>query len=304
MRPFRFGLVCDDEQSHPADIARRAEDCGYATVLFPDHTGMLAPFPAMAAAAAATTTLRVGTQVVNIAFRPLGLLAQEAATVDVLSSGRLELGLGAGHVAEELHQIGLPFDAPGRRVDRLSAALPVLRRLFAGETVDYSTGMDTLAGFGLLPKPPQGADLPLMVAGNGDRLLTAAAKAADIVQITGYSGGPSKPTHTSWDGLLDRVAHVRQAAVGRPAGPEMSLMAAWAVVTDQRRSFIENLGSVRSGRVTTETAMDSPFILIGTTAHITDRLHELRERAGISYVTVVDVRSTTFDPLVRQLAGT
>src|SRR4051812_3142827 len=122
MRPLRFGLVWNGRGS-PVEVARRAEDVGYGTLLFPDHTGMVAPLPAMAAAAAVTSTIRLGPQVINIAFRPLGMLAQELAAVDVISGGRLDIGLGAGYAAAEVGSIGLPFPGAGARVRAVERAL-------------------------------------------------------------------------------------------------------------------------------------------------------------------------------------
>src|SRR5436305_958915 len=108
MHPIRFGLIWTGGGS-PIEVARRAEDAGYASLLFPDHTGMVAPIPAMAAAAAVTNTIRLGTQVINVAFRPLGALAQELAAIDIVSEGRLDVGVGAGYAESEVRSLGLPF---------------------------------------------------------------------------------------------------------------------------------------------------------------------------------------------------
>lgn len=156
MRAFRFGLVWRGDGA-VMDVARRAEDSGYSTLLFPDHTGMMAPLPAMAAVAAVTTQLRLGSQVINIAFRPLGALAQEAAAVDVLSRGRLELGLGAGYAETEVRSLGLPFAGNPSRIREVARGLEVLPRLFAGETVTEEPGPGRLHEFALDPLPPQRA---------------------------------------------------------------------------------------------------------------------------------------------------
>lgn len=312
---MRFGLVWRGDSS-PGEVARRAEDEGYATLLFPDHTGMLTPLPAMAAAAAVTRTLRVGTQVVNVAFRPLGALAQEAAAVDVVSGGRLELGLGAGYAAEEVRSLGLPFPGATARVREVARALDVLPRLFAGETVTEDPGPEArpaagpdagpaagrLSGFALHPLPPQGAAVPTMVGGNGDRLLEVAATGARTVQFTGFRAppGPGSATHFTTAGLADRVAHVRRAAGDRFAGLELSLLVQHARVVADRRAAAAEL--VRS--VSLAEALDSPFLLLGSVDEICDQLQELRERFGISYVTVFDERSDGFAPVVARLAGT
>jgi alkanesulfonate monooxygenase SsuD/methylene tetrahydromethanopterin reductase-like flavin-dependent oxidoreductase (luciferase family) len=147
MRPFRFGLVWNGRDS-PVEVARRAEDAGYATLLFPDHTGMVAPIPAMAAAAASTSSIRLGTQVINVAFRPLGALAQELAAVDIISTGRLEVGVGAGYAESEVRSIGLPFPPAAARVRGVARILDVLPRLFAGEAVTEAASTERAPGIG------------------------------------------------------------------------------------------------------------------------------------------------------------
>jgi probable F420-dependent oxidoreductase len=302
MRPFRFGLVCDANEPGPAAIARRAAGAGYATVLFPDHTESLAPMPAMIAAAAAAGHIRVGTQVLNVAFRPLGLLAQEAATVDVLTGGRLELGLGAGHAGDEVRAVGLPFESNRRRIAEVERALRVLPRLFAGETVtEEAAPREPLREYRLDPVPTR---IPLMVGGNGDRILAVAAAGADIVQFTGFTTPPgSSYAHFTMDGLADRVDHVRRVAGERFAGIELSLLVQRAIVTGDARRVVAELAVVRSGALTIEQALDSPFLLAGTVDAICDRLVELRERFGVSYLTVFDGRSPGFDAVVNRLAA-
>lgn len=300
---IRFGLVWRGDGS-PVEAARRAEDAGYATLLFPDHTGMVAPLPAMAAAAAVTSRLRVGTQVVNIAFRPLGALAQEAAAVDVVSGGRLELGLGAGYAEPEVRSLGLPFAGTGARIAEVERALQVLPRLFAGETVTEDPGPGRLAGFGLDPVPPQGSGVPLMVGGNGDRILAVAARRAATVQFTGFTAPPSpeRLTHFTTAGLADRVSYVRGLAAGRSSGrsraPELSVFVQQArVVADPRVVAAELFGDL----LPVEQVLDSPFLLLGSVDAICDRVQELQERFGISYLTVIDGRAPGFDRVVARL---
>jgi probable F420-dependent oxidoreductase len=303
MRSFRFGLVWRGTDS-PVDIARRAEAAGYSTLLFPDHTGMLAPLPAMAAAAAVTSRLRLGTQVVNIAFRPLGLLAQEAATVDVISDGRLELGLGAGYAQAELDSLGLPFPPPAQRVAEVSRALGTLRRLFDGETVTEEPGPGRLADYRLDPLPPQRAAVPLMVGGNGDRML-AAAGAADTVQFTGFTAAPSRNfRHFTEPGLADRVAYLRRTAGSRFDALELSVLVQFAPVGADPAAVVEGQDLASVGLASVEDAVACPFLLLGSVEAICDRIRELRDRYGISYFTVFDGRSDGFDEVVGRLAGT
>ena len=300
MRTFRFGLVWRGEEPL-RDAARRAEEVGYATLLFPDHTEQISPFPVMAAAAAVTDRLRVGTQVVNIAFRPLGALAQDAAAVDLASDGRLELGLGAGYAEAEVRSLGLPFPGSAARIRDVARALTVLPRLFAGETVTEPAGPGRLSGFRLSPVPPQGAKVPLLVGGNGDRILTVAAQGADIVQFTGFLAPTKRLTHFSTAGLAERVDVVRRQAGDRFADLELSALVQYAIVTDDPAvAATATVGELLS----VEQALDSPFLLFGSVDAICDRLVELRERFGISYFTVFAGRDDGFDRVVARLAGT
>jgi probable F420-dependent oxidoreductase len=303
MRPLRFGLVWRGDGS-PVEVARRAEDVGYSSLLFPDHTEMLAPLPAMAAAAAVTDRLRLGTQVINVAFRPLGALAQELAAVDVISEGRLDLGVGAGHAEPEVRSLGLPFPPNPARIADVARTLTVLPRLFAGETVTESPGPGRLAEFRLDPLPPQGAAVPTMVGGNGYRLLAVAAEHADTVQFTGFTATVGVTAQNfSEGGLADRLAHVHDRAGDRFEKLELSLLVQWAEVVDDPRAMVARLPSVSAGAITVEQAVASPFMLLGSVDAICDRIVELRERFGVSYLTVFDGRSDGFDAVVTRLAG-
>jgi probable F420-dependent oxidoreductase len=300
---MRFGLVWMGDGA-VVEAARRAEDLGYATLLFPDHTGMVAPLPAMAAAAATTSRIRLASQVINIAFRPLGALAQEAAAVDIISGGRLEIGLGAGYAEREVRSLGLPFPDARTRIAEVARALDVLPRLFAGQTVTEPPGPGRLAEFSLEPVPPQGAAVPLMAGGNGDRMLAVAARGARTVQFTGFTAGATQDrhrlSHFTTDGLAERVAFVRQAAGERFASLELSLLVQRARVTADPRGYLTEL--LADSSIPVAQALDSPFMLVGPVDAICDRIAELRERFGISYLTVFDGRNDGFDQVVSRLA--
>jgi probable F420-dependent oxidoreductase len=300
---MRFGLVWMGDGA-VTETARRAEDAGYATLLFPDHTGMVAPLPAMAAAAAVTSRIRIASQVINIAFRPLGAIAQETAAVDIISNGRLEVGLGAGYAEQEVRSLGLPFaDAPAR-IGEVARALDVLPRLFAGETVTERPGPGRFADFSLEPAPPQGGAVPLMSGGNGDRMLAVAARGARTVQFTGFTAAATQDrhrrTHFTTDGLADRVAYVRRVAGDRFADLELSVLVQRAWVVADPRAALEELLADRP--ISVAEALDSPFMLVGSVDAICERIHELRERFGISYFTVFDGRNEGFDQVVARLA--
>jgi probable F420-dependent oxidoreductase len=299
VRGFRFGLVWDGT-SAPMEVARRAEDAGYSSLLFPDHTGMVAPLPAMAAAAAVTSRLRIGTQVINVAFRALGQLAQEAAAVDLISGGRLELGLGAGYAAEEVTSLGLLFPPVRDRVLEVGRAAAVIRRLFAGETVTEEPGPGRLAGYRLDPMPPQGARVPILVGGNGNRLLTVAARHADIIQFTGFTAAPARSyRHFSPAGLADRVEFVRSAG---HRDPELGLLVQQADVAADPAARAAELPVVRRGLLTVADVAESPFLLVGSVGQLCERLHQLRDEHGISYFAVFDDQSSGFDAVVARLA--
>lgn len=308
---MRFGLVWRGDGS-VLETARRAEGAGYARLLFPDHTGMVAPMPAMAAAAAVTSRIQVGPQVINIAFRPLGALAQEAAAVDVVSGGRLLLGLGAGYAEQEVRSLGLPFPGNPDRIRGVARALAVLPRLFTGETVTEEPGevpgewAGRLDGFALDPTPPQGAAVPMLVGGNGDRMLAVAAQGAQIVQFTGFTTAPTpagyRASHFATDGLADRVAYLRRVAGDRFGDLELSVLVQHARVVADRRAAAEEILAGGDSPLTLEQVLDSPFLLLGSVEEICDQIAELWERFGISYLTVFDGRNDGFDQVVSRLA--
>jgi probable F420-dependent oxidoreductase len=275
-RPFRFGLI-SRAQGDIVEVARRAEDTGYATLLFPDHLGIAAPLVAATAAATVTARLCVGTLVLNNDFRHAAVLAEEVATLCDLSGGRFELGLGAGHMQAEYKAAGLQFDEAPTRIARLAKTARLLRDRF-------------------------GDALPLLIGGNGTRLLTLAGAVADIVSFTGFlpRAGGAQPTltHFDEDGLADRIAVVRAAAGERFDELELSLLVQWAVPS------VGDVPAVREGRATIEQAQASPFLLLGTVDEMAERLGQLRERFGTSYITVFDGRSPGFGAVVQRLAGT
>jgi probable F420-dependent oxidoreductase len=307
---LRFGLVWDGAGS-PVDVARRAEAAGYDTLLFPDHTGMVAPIPAMAAAAAVTSVLRLGTQVINPAFRPLGALAQELAAVDIISGGRLEIGVGAGYAEQEVTSLGLTFPPAGDRVRDVARMLELLPRLFAGETVTEPAqagggSYGRLHEFRLNPAPPQGGSVRLMVGGNRDRLLATAARRADIVQLVGFTPRPDGPDYGNFseDGLRERIAHVRRAAGDRFAAIELSVLVQLAGVVPDPHEAAAARGPVRSGAMTADQLLRSPFVQLGSSVdELCDRIAALRDRHGVTYITVFDDQSTGFDPVVTRLSS-
>jgi len=257
--------------------ARRFEGLGFTTLWVPDHVGMFDPFVGLAAAAGATTTVRLGSYVLNAElWNPL-LLARAAATAHIVSDGRLVVGLGAGHAQIEFEQAGLAYPSPRRRIDRLTALVPTLRRLLAGETVDDPALGLAGAATGLAPASP-----PLLVGGNGNRVLRLAGEQADIVGLVGFTSGTGQVhtdlSHWSWDGLAERLAHVRAAAGDRPI--EADVLVQRVAVTDHPADALADF--VDAGL--SEEKFDSPFLLVGTEPEIVDRLHRLAD-LGVTGVT-------------------
>src|SRR5438445_8837657 len=180
MKPFRFGINARDAGSRAEwqDKARRVEGLGYSALMVPDHlAAMLAPIPAAVSPAAATKSLRVGTHVLNNDFRHPVLVAREAATVDLLTDGRLELGLGAGHMKHEYDQAGLTFDPPAVRVARMTEAAEIIRRLLSGEEVTFHGQHYRVEQHRSYPVPAH--RVPLLIGGNGRGVLRCAARLAD-----------------------------------------------------------------------------------------------------------------------------
>lgn len=310
-RPFRFGLHAHTFDSAEALRARArwAEQAGFSVMTIADHlVPMPAPFATLATIAAATERLRVGTLVLNNDFRHPVITAREAATLDWMSGGRMELGIGAGHMGSEYDEAGMPFDRGAVRVARLAESVQVIRRLLAREEVTFEGEHYSIAGHTSFPEPVQDP-LPLLVGGNGETVLRTAATGADIVGFAGFRhrdrGGRVELTHFGPDGLDDRVALVRDAAGDRFADLELNALVQWADVTDDAEASIRG----RFGERVEDGPLDpdllaSPFLLCGTEAEIAAALHERRERHGISYYTLFDPNADALAPVVAELAGT
>ena len=248
IKPFRFGVNLWHAASRAAwiDKARKLEALGYAVLSVPDHLAdFLAPLPALVSAAEATTHLRVGTNVLNNDFRHPVLVAREAATVDLLTEGRLQLGLGAGFMQAEYEQMGVRFDPGGRRVERLAEAVRIIKGLFTGQPVMFVGHHYHVMQHQLQPLPVQRPHPPLLIGGNGPRLLTLAAQEADIVGLTGISFRPGDqgPELSGWTvtGVEERLQRIRATAGARYERLELSALVQRVEVTDHRDSAAEDL---------------------------------------------------------------
>jgi probable F420-dependent oxidoreductase len=309
MKPFRFGLNARVAASRAEwmDKARKAEDLGYAVFTVPDHlAGMLAPIPAVMSAAAATTRLRVGTNVLNNDFRHPVLVAREAATADLLTDGRLQLGLGAGHMKSEYDEAGLPFETGRARVERLAEAVAIVKSLLEGEEVTVAGRYYRVSGHRIHPLPVQRPHPPILIGGNGRRLLTLAAKEADIVGLSGitFRQGGAAPDLSGWRTaeVDQRIRLVREAAGSRFERLEMNALVQTVVVTDDRRRAAEELAK-RWVQLSPAEILESPYALIGTVDDLVADLTARRERWGISQWVIFEPCMDALAPVVARLAG-
>ena len=310
MKPFRFGVnvVTAGSRAEWADKARKLEDLGYSTLTVPDHlTGILAPVPAMMAAANATTALRVGTGVLNNDFRHPVVVAREAASVDLLTDGRLQLGLGAGYVKSEYDEAGLRYDVGGVRVERLAEAVTIIKRLFTGDAVTFSGQYYRVTGHTIHPRPVQQPHPPIFIGGNGPRLLTLAAKEADIIGLTGitFRRGGTEPDFSGCTtaGVDERIKLIRDAAGDRFERLELNALVQRVLVTTDRRQAAATLPD-RWKPLDLSERLETPYLLIGTVEQMVDALQARRQRWGISYYLVHEPYLDALAPVVARLAGT
>jgi probable F420-dependent oxidoreductase len=307
-KPFRFGVQISNAQSASAwrDKARKLEDLGYSTLFMPDHFGEeLAPLPAIAMAAAHTATLKVGALVFDNDYKHPAILAKEAATIDLLSDGRLELGIGAGWMKTDYDALGLPYDPPAVRVDRFEEALQVIKQCFRGEQFSFTGEHYRITDYASYPKPAQ-AHLPILVGGGGRRVLSLAAREADIIGINpNLRAGEVGPDATA-DALQDqtdrKIGWVRDAAGDRRGDIEIQMRFFVCKVTDDRMKLAELLAPAFG--VSPEEALESGAALVGSESEIIEQLHRRRERWDLSYVVVGDENIDEFAPIVAKLAGT
>lgn len=307
-RPFRFGVQASSAASREAwtDLARRVEANGYSTLTMPDHfTEQLAPVPALMAAADATTSLRVGALVWDNDYKHPVVLAKELATMDVLSDGRLEIGLGAGWMVSDYEQAGIAYDPAPVRIDRFEEGLAVIRGAMGTDPFSFTGTHYTVSGYDGRPKPVQRPCPPILIGGGGKRVLSVAAREADIVGINGtmHAGvvGPDAIATMTAAAVDDKVGIVRAAAGARLDHIEMNVRAFMVNVTDDHRGAIEFLSKALS--VETTMVEQTPFALIGPPAKLVDDLLERRERWGFSYVIVGAEDVESFAPVVAALAG-
>jgi len=308
-RAFRFAV-----QEHRAPSARawkenalKVESLGYSALYLPDHfTDQLGPVAALMAAADATTTLRIGSLVFDNDYRHPVVLAKEAATLDLLSNGRFDFGLGAGWMVSDYEQAGIQFDSAGTRISRLEEALQIIKGLFTGSSFSFAGQHYQVKDIEGSPLPVQKPHPPIVLGGGGRRMLTLAAREADIVNVNFdlREGRVSrKLVRTGLAEATDeKLGWIREAAGDRLDGIELSVTIFLANVTDDRESVASAM-AVGFGSEPADV-LEMPHFLIGTVEQLVEALQQRRERYGVSFVIVPGDVAEQFAPVVAKLTGT
>ena len=305
-RRFRFGVQGRGMGPRDAWLTtlRRVEDAGYSTFLVLDHfVRGLDPIAALGAAATATETLRLGSMVMDNDFRHPAVLAKAMATIDVLSAGRLEIGIGAGWLREEYEQTGIPFDPPGVRIERMVEAVHLMKRVFVEDSVTFAGEYYTTRNLVMPPKPVQQPWPPIVIGGGSKRILTVAGQEADIVGLTtrALPDGSKDNADMTATSATRKVSWVREAAGDRFDDLELTIMVSDVVVTDDRHAAADRLAAGLG--VSGSDVLESPHLLIGTIDEMVETLQRRREVFGISYYVVVEGNMEKLAPVVAQLAG-
>jgi probable F420-dependent oxidoreductase len=308
-RRFRFAVQLSNAASGSAwaEQARRVEALGYSTLYLPDHFGdQLGPIPAMAAAAAVTTELKVGALVLGNDYRHPVVLAKELATVDVLSEGRLEIGLGAGWMTTDYDESGITLDTPGTRIARLRESIAVIKGLFADEPLEFAGDHYRVTGLNGTPKPVQRPSPPWVIGGGGRKMLALAAQEADIVGVNPSLHSGAADAEAAADATAEatdrKMAWLKELAGDRFDDIELNCLCLVTAVTDDRDGFAQLMAG--GFGVDPADALDIPHALVGTVDQICDTLQARRDRWGFSYIVVQGDTYEALAPVVERLAGT
>jgi len=308
LRPFRFGVQSSSAKTRAdwLDIARRTEDQGYSCLTMPDHYDeQLAPVPALMTAANVTTTLRIGALVWDNDYKHPAVLAKELATMDVLCDGRLELGIGAGWMISDYEQMGMPYDSAKIRIDRFVEGIKVIKGAMAQGPFSFSGEHYTITGYNGTPKPIQAPCPPILIGGGGKRVLSIAAREADIIGINatmsaGVVGADTFLTMTA-AAVDEKVDIVRVAAGARLADIEMNVRAFLVNITDDAAGAAADIAAMIG--VEPRMVEETPFALVGPPSKLIEDLIAGRERWGLSYIIVGDDQIDAFAPVVSALNG-
>jgi probable F420-dependent oxidoreductase len=309
-RPFRFSLQVGQVSSSKehVELARRAEDSGFDLVVAGDHlTGCAGPMPSLGALAGATSRIRIGTMVSNNDFQHPALLARDAATLDVVSDGRLELGLGAGQGREEYERARVAIEPIATRLGHLEESLVILRRLLDGEIVTHRGQHYSLLEHSCEPRPVQ-THLPIIAGGGGDRVLALAARRADAVGFTGLrervaGGGRLEPSGFPAARVEEQVNLVRSEAGSRLDDLELQVLVQAVVPSEHPRSAAESIAARALPALSAEDVLATPYLMVGTRQRLTEALLANRERWGFSHYTVRARALGRVEPVVADLSG-
>ena len=314
-RRLRFGLISEQMRDVERWLAsaQRAEEVGFSTFLLRDHFiadafgPQFAPVPALMTIANRTTSLRIGSLVFDNDYRHPVLLAQEAATLDLLSGGRFELGIGAGWLRDEYTRAGMTFDTPGTRVSRLEEALQVVKGLLTGEPFTFTSEYYQIAGLQAFPLPIQRPHPPILIGAGSKRMLELAGREADIVNILPKAlpaGAISEdPTERLAATISQKIDLIRQAAGARFARIELSLFATIRL-TDDPEHAAERLIEERGWQgATVDDVMAMPAVFLGSVERVVELMQERRERDGVSYYIIDDEQMDAVAPVVERAAG-
>jgi len=307
-RRFRFALQLVQASSgiEWAEMARRAEADGFAVLSLPDHLGdQFAPVPALAAAAMVTSRIRFSMFVLANDNRHPGILAKEIATVDLLSGGRMELGIGAGWTKTEYDALGISFDKPSIRIERLGEAVKILRGAFTQDAVTFAGKYYRVTDLAIRPRPAQKGGIPIVMGGGGPKMLALAAREANVVSVA--SNNAKRPRMTdpldgfAFDKVAAQVAGVREAAGARFDSLELNCRILAVAVTDDRVAAARQLSAQM--QVPAEDLLSSPFAFIGSIDQIGAQIERQREQLAVSYYTISQRHAAPLAPLVERLTG-
>lgn len=316
LRKFRFAAAGEGNKQEGGarkfiKTAQQAEEYGFDTFVVPDHLGdQIGPLAALGALSQATERIRLGTSVLANGFRHPVVLAKELATIDVLSRGRLEVGIGAGWKQDEYQAAGLTYDRPGVRLAQLDEALTILDVLLRGQQCTFQGKYYQVDGVKGTPRPRQGPRPPLCTGGGGPKMLRLAAKHADVISVVPVTSKNGKGLLSSitLDKTLEKVKVIQEAAGERFADIELNWAITAVVITDDREKTAEMaLSAIDRGlhpdleldaQLTVEDILTSPYVAIGSYEQIAEQIREVRRQTGMSYVGVFPTQMDAFAPVL------